>query len=161
MKKLVIAMIALMTISTQAQEGRETKRGSQNNKQKEFMQDLTPEEVATLKTKKMTLHLDLTESQQREIKKINLEMAKEQSIKRGERKKKMGQERAKPSKEERLNMMNSRLDKQIETKKQLKRVLTEQQFEKWEKKNQQQKRGLKKRGKRERGEDSGKRKRMN
>ncbi|PHR69640.1 MAG: hypothetical protein COA67_09520 [Lutibacter sp.] len=146
MRKLAFVLIALMTISTQAQE---KERKHHDGERQQFMKDLTPEEAATLRTKKMTLHLDLTESQQVEIKKVNLEMAKERSLKREERKKKMGQEKTKPSKEERLKMMNSHLDKQIETKKKMKEILNEQQYEKWEKSRVHKGRNSKKQGKRE------------
>lgn len=148
MRKLAIALIALIAINTQAQEGIIDAKGKKHgNKHKEFMQSLTPEEAASLKTKRMTLHLDLTESQQREIKKINLEMAKERSAKREERKKKMEQIKAqKPSKEERLSMMNNRLDKQIATKKKMKKVLNENQYGKWEKSRKHRAKSPKKRG---------------
>ena len=134
MKKLAFALIALIAISTQAQEkNSETEKKHRMNKQKSFIQDLTPEEAAALKTKKMTLHLDLTASQQSKINKLNLEIAKERSLKRAEREKNKGQEKAKPSKEERLSKMNSRLDKKIEMKKRFKEILSEEQYEKWEK----------------------------
>ncbi len=149
MRKLAIALIALMTISTQAQKDtNDTQKESHGNKHKAFMQDLTPEEAASLRTKKMTLQLDLTESQQRKIKKINLEIAKERNIKREERKKNKGQEKTKPSKEDRLSMINSRLDKQIEMKKKMKKILNEQQYEKWERSREHKGRNMKNRGKR-------------
>lgn len=150
MRKLAIVLIAFITINTQAQEGiNDAKKESHGNKNKEFMQDLTPEEAAALRTKKMTLQLDLTEFQQREIKKINLEMAQERSIKREKRKKKTEQIKAqRPSKEKRLNMMNIRLDKQIETKKKMKKVLNEKQYGKWEKSREHKARKMKNRGKR-------------
>ncbi len=141
-------MIALMTINTQAQkDSSETK-----NKQKSFMQDLTPEEAAALKTKKMTLQLDLTSAQQSQIMKMNIEEAKERKAKRAEREK--GKERAKLSKTERLSKMNSHLDKKIAAKKKMKSILNEQQFEKWEKSQKQKGRKMKKRGERKKGERS-------
>ena len=141
-------MIALMTISTQAQkDSREIK-----NKQKSFMQDLTPEEAAALKTKKMTLQLDLTSAQQSQIMKMNIEEAKERKAKRAEREK--GKEREKLSKTERLSKMNSHLDKKIAAKKKMKSILNEQQFEKWEKSQKQKGRKMKKRGERKKGERS-------
>ena len=153
MKKLVIVMIALMTISTQAQrDNNDSKKESRTNKQKSFMQDLTPEEVAALRTKKMTLQLDLNESQQSQIMKMNLEEAKERKAKRAEREK--GKERAKLSKAERLSKMNSHLDKKIAAKKKMKNILSEKQFEKWEKGHKQKGLKMKKRGERKKGERS-------
>ena len=156
MKKLAIALIALMTINTQAQE---RERKHQDGERKQFMKDLTPEEAAKLKTKKMTLHLDLTEAQQREIMTMNLEMAQERKAKRAEREK--GKERAKLSKSERLSKMNSHLDKKIAAKKKMKSILNEQQFEKWEKSHNQRSRKMKKRGKRKKGEISERMKKKN
>jgi hypothetical protein len=150
MKKLIIVLIALVTISTQAQK----KDGKAKSDRKEMLKDLSPEEMATLKTKKMTLRLDLNESQQREIKKINLENAKLRKSKREGRK----DVDSKPTKEERFKMMNERLDQQIATKKKMKNILNEVQYEKWEK---SLKNRSKKKGKRGKGENSEKRKMRN
>jgi len=63
MKKLVIAILVIAAISVSAQNhNMKGKRGD--------MKDLTPEQTATLQTKKMTLALDLNESQQSKIKYI-------------------------------------------------------------------------------------------
>ena len=86
------------------------------------MANLTPEEVATLKTKKMVLHLDLNDAQQDDIYKINLEQAKMRKAHMAERKaRKESGAAGKPSKEERLAMANKRLDHQIEVKAKMKR----------------------------------------
>jgi hypothetical protein len=143
MRKLAFALIALITISTQAQEMKERKSKSER---KEMFKDLSAEEAAALKTKKMTLHLDLTASQQSKINELNLEIAKERILKRAEREKNKGQERAKLSKEERLSKMNSRLDKKIEMKKRFKEILSEEQYEKWEKSTMKKSRKAKRKG---------------
>jgi len=138
MKKLIIIAIALISIQSIAQ-----KKG--NHK----MNDFTPEEIATLKTKKMTLHLDLNKSQQSKIHDIVLEDAKIRKEKMEARKaKKENESKEKPSKEERLKMMNARLDYQIAMKAKMKSILNEDQFAKWEKmhqrknhKNKQRKQG--------------------
>ena len=68
MRKLIL--LAVLAVSTQifAQEGPgpEPKRGEHMRK----MMALSPEEMATLQTKKMTLALDLNASQQEQIQKI-------------------------------------------------------------------------------------------
>ena len=145
MKKLANTLIVICTINTQAQEKSDSKRQSRGNKQKYFIQNLTPQEAATLKTKKMTLQLDLTESQQLQIQHINLEQAKERIAKKKERMKNMGKKKVKLSKDNRLNKIHSRLDKQIELKKQFKNILTDEQFEKWERSKKQKDRKIKKR----------------
>jgi hypothetical protein len=124
MKKLMLIAIALITLSATAQD--------QKNRRGDF-KDLSPEEVATLRTKQMTLHLDLTESQQAEVKPLLFEEAKHMETVRASRDKKMQDKTAqKPTKEERYAMANERLDRQIEMKKKMKTILTEDQYVKWE-----------------------------
>jgi methionine-rich copper-binding protein CopC len=104
----------------------------------EKLQDVTPEEMASLQTKKMTLQLGLNESQQKEIQKINLENAKDRKAKMEARKaQKANGTITKPSKEEQLKMMNERLDNQIEMKEKMKKILNDEQFAKWEKQQQE------------------------
>lgn len=88
------------------------------------MKDLSAEEQATLSTKKMTLALDLNEKQQAQVKEVLLA----QFEKRPQRPAK----KEELTKEERLEMMNARLDAQIEVKKQMKSILTKEQFEKFD-----------------------------
>lgn len=124
MKKLMLIAIALMTLSATAQ--------NQKNRRGEF-KDLSPEEIATLRTKQMTLHLDLTESQQAEIKPLLLEEAKYmETLKATREQRKQENTAQKPSKEERYAMANERLNRQIEMKKKMKSILNEVQYEKWE-----------------------------
>ena len=66
--------------------------------------DMSPEQLATLKTKKMALSLDLTEKQQIEVREIHLEQALLQQSKREERKSK----EEKPSADERYAAINER-----------------------------------------------------
>jgi hypothetical protein len=90
--------------------------------------DYSPEQIAELQTKKLTLLLDLTESQQTKIKSLELEMAKERELKLSQR-----EAGKKPSDEERFNNHSEMLDKQISHKKSMNAILTKDQFEKWEK----------------------------
>ena len=134
MKKLVLIAIALLALQATAQEKKREQQRKGPNEKMEMLKELTPEELATLQTKKMTLHLDLTEAQQDKIMAINLEQAKLRKSKMEARQKKMESETdEKPSKEERLKMMNEKLDHQIEMKKKMKAILNAEQFEKWEK----------------------------
>ena len=150
MKKLIVIAIALISLQGIAQERRGDHRKSDRKERSQTLKDLKPEEAATLQTKKMTLHLDLSDAQQKEIYKMNLANAKERQAKM-EAAKKMKESGEKPSKENRYSLMNERLDKQIAQKKQLKSILTEEQFEKLEKGSKRnkmkQRKQLKERGK--------------
>jgi len=150
MKKLIVIAIAFISLQGIAQERRGDHRKSDRKERPQTLKDLKPEEAATLQTKKMTLHLDLSDAQQKEIYKMNLANAKERQAKM-EAAKKMKESGEKPSKENRYSLMNERLDKQIAQKKQLKSILTKEQFEKLEKGSKRnkmkQRKQLKERGK--------------
>ncbi|RKE91998.1 hypothetical protein [Ichthyenterobacterium magnum] len=134
MKKLILIAIALVTLQVSAQDKKRDHQKGDKHERKEMLKDFSAEEIATLKTKKMTLHLDLTKAQQKEIHALNLEQAKAKKVKMAEREKKMeGKEMQKPSKDEKLKMMNERLDHQIATKQKMKTILNAEQFEKFEK----------------------------
>ena len=132
MKKLMLIAIALISLQGIAQERQREHRKGDRNERSQTLRNLSPEEAATLQTKKMTLSLDLTEAQQKEIYKINLANAKERQSKM-EAFRKMRESDKKPSKDSRYNMMNERLDNQIAQKKQLRSILSKEQFEKLEK----------------------------
>ena len=104
---------------------------SQRGPGHERMKDMSPEQIAILETKKMTLALDLNEKQQQQIQEIHLEKAIERQAHREERE----DRDSKPDADERFQMMNERLDKQIAVKDQMKDILSNEQFEKWEKLN--------------------------
>jgi hypothetical protein len=133
MKKLVIIIMALVAMQVTAQEHRKEHEKEAKKERIHKQMNFTPEEIATLQTKKMVLRLDLTEAQQREIHKINLTNAKERKAKMEAHKKmREGNNEEKPSKEDRFKMMNERLDRQIANKKDMKRILSKEQFEKFE-----------------------------
>lgn len=132
MKKLIIIAIALISIQGFAQGERKERPNRNENRQK--MMNLSAEEMATLQTKKMTLHLDLNKSQQDDIYKINLENATLRKTYMEARKaKKEAGTVQKPSKEDRLERMNARLDHKIAVKVKMKKILNEAQYAKWEK----------------------------
>lgn len=122
MKKLIVIALALVTLQVSAQEKKERiQRGA----------DFTPEEMAQLHTKKMTLELDLTKEQQEQVAALNLENAKAKKTQMEARKNRKKTDE-KPSKEEVLKMKNDRLDAQIANKQKMKRILTADQYKKWE-----------------------------
>ncbi len=118
---LVITLFVTFTINAQ-----------ENEKDNQKRSDFTPEQTATLKSKKMAIALDLNEKQQEQI--FNL------MKKQGEEKKaKMEEMRARreagerPTEEERFKMENEKLDKMSANRKEMKKILNEDQFAKWEK----------------------------
>ncbi|MFI0430510.1 hypothetical protein [Mariniflexile sp. HMF6888] len=147
MKRLIVIALALVSIQSFAQEGMKERPNREERAQR--MSDLTPEETANLRTKKMTLHLDLNEAQQKEIYAINLENAtKRKEMMDTFRAKKESDNMEKPSEEQRLAMKNAKLDHQIAMKAKMKKILNEEQFDKWEKyqaKMAQKASGMKKR----------------
>jgi protein CpxP len=131
MKRLLVIAIALISIQGIAQEARKERPNKQERSQK--MNDLTPEEAATLQTKKMVLHLDLNEKQQKDIYQLNVENASQRKAMMETRKaNKESGSMEKPSKEERLKMMNTKLDHQIAMKAKMKTILNAEQYSKWE-----------------------------
>lgn len=131
MKRLLIVAIALISIQGIAQQERKERFNHEDRPHR--MSNLTPEEAATLQTKKMALHLDLNESQQKQIHKLNLEnaIARKDMMEKIKAKKESGN-MEQPSKEERLKMMNAKLDHQIAMKAKMKTILSKEQYEKWE-----------------------------
>ena len=82
----------------------------------------------------MTLFLDLNESQQNKIQKINIENATQRKAMMEKRKaKKESGEFKKPTDEERLAMINAKLDHKIAMKVKMKNILNDEQYAKWEK----------------------------
>ncbi len=138
MKKIMLIAFALISIQAIAQERRGEHRKGERKQRTSILKDLSAEEAATLKTKKMVLQLDLTEAQQKEIHKLNLANAKERKAK-GEELKKLKESDKKLSKEDRYNMMNERLDKQIAMKRKMKSILSEEQYKRFERGAKQQK----------------------
>jgi len=143
MKKAILAMVLLIGVFAMAQREGKSNRGE--------MKDLTPEQMATLQTKKMTLALDLSEAQQKQIQALNFENAKTRKAKMEERKvKKEADEAKKPTAEERYAMQNARLDARIAQKAKLKEILSQEQYDKWEK--MAYRRGKHRKGKGKKGE---------
>ena len=129
MKKLLYLVIALLSLQAMAQDRPQQKR----HPRMESLKKLSPEQMAELQTKRLTLDLDLTDAQQKEVLKINLERSKTLKAKMDEREKKVESGEAKQLKdEERYELMNDKLDKQIEYKRQMKSILTPDQYKKWE-----------------------------
>ncbi|MET2985742.1 hypothetical protein [Aureibaculum conchae] len=122
-KKLVIGgLMALLTVGTFAQ-----------NQKREFEKPkLTPDQIAELQTKKMTLGLELNESQQKKIYKLNKENAIEREAKRKERMA-LREKGEKPTGDDLFTRKNTRLDKALAHQKEMKSILNDSQYETWKK----------------------------
>lgn len=129
MKKVIFIALLLVSSLTFAQQRGSGKMGK--NAPMNQSESFTPEQQTELKVKRMTLHLDLTAKQQEEIKKIVLENSKRQAVKRTEMQAKRAEGKT-PTVDERFDMQNQRLDNQLAMKVELKKVLTKEQFDKWE-----------------------------
>ncbi len=133
MKKALIILLAISALQVTAQEKKKELHKEGQGHRMEAMKDLTPEETATLRTKKMTLHLDLNAEQQNKIQALNLEEAKLRKSKMEEhRAMKDSDEKKTITKEDKLKMMNARLDHQIAMKQKMKSILNAEQYAKWE-----------------------------
>jgi len=132
MKKLVgltaIVILFSLTISAQRQNERQGKRA-----------DYSPEQIATLQTKKMALRLDLNENQKKEVQKLTLKYAEERQQLRATLQKNK-QDGTGLTSNERFERENMRLERQLAHKNSLKKILTDEQFEKWEATNKSNKR---------------------
>ncbi|MEM6718395.1 MAG: hypothetical protein AAF611_03670 [Bacteroidota bacterium] len=144
MKNILYALAILFTVNLAAQE--QPEHGGRNGKMKEhkkFLQSLTPTQQATLQTKKLTLALDLSEQQQQKVLALQTEVATERKAKM-EARKAMKEKGEKPTEAQRLQMMNEHLDAQIAFKKSMKKILNNEQYERWEKMQAQRSKGKKK-----------------
>jgi len=137
MKKLIVLAALVISSLTFGQDDHREKREHHKKRKMEMMKDFSPEQIATLKTKKMTLALDLTKTQQDKMHALHLESAKARKKQLKKREQLKDTEKPKLSSEERYKKMNSILDRKIEMKNKIKSILTEEQFQKWERSQKQ------------------------
>ena len=148
MKKLAsIVLVALFTLSTFAQR--------QHKKQQR--PDYTVDQIAELQTKKMTLHLDLTEQQQEEILEINKRKTVERKQKLAERKAAKETDKNLTS-DEIFAKKSAQLDKMIAHKAEMKKILSKEQFETWERSAKRKVRHIQKKRSKQNRLQKGKRK---
>ena len=144
MKNIIYALAILFTLNVAAQEGSDRKdRKEKREMKKDFMQDLTPEQQASLITKKLTLALDLSDNQQQQVLALNTNVAKTRKAKMEAHKAKK-EKGNKPTSDERYNMVNERLEVKIAYKKSMKKILSTEQYERWEKMQARKGKGKKK-----------------
>jgi hypothetical protein len=127
-KQIFMILFAFVALQISAQGPGNNPNGGKPNGKNGFFKDLSADQIATIKTKKLVLILDLSKSQETKIYDLNLNIAKTMKSKQTLKNKK-----GKPSSEERYSFIIQRLDNQIAVKKEFKSILTDEQFVKWEK----------------------------
>lgn len=120
MKKIISTLFLVLAIvfTTDAQQKRKMKK------------EMTVEQAATLAAKKMTLELDLSNTQQRKMKNLLITQITERRAFR-EQMRKAREEKKQLSSDERYERANDRLDKQLAFQKEVKSILDADQFEKF------------------------------
>ena len=123
MKTVCMALLLLFGLSA---FGQHEHRGPRHGKEAQF----SPEQRAELHTKKLTLALDLTASQQDKIQELILakeeaRLAKREAIEKSDSLSK--------GPEQRFERMSAHLDAKIAHKQEMKEILSEEQYAKWEK----------------------------
>lgn len=124
MKRIMILAILSLSLSGIAQERRE------NNRKEKV--EFTPEQRTELQVKKMTLELDLSAKQQKEISELMKKQQVKRAVTRDEMKAKR-EEMKKRNSDDKFAMRTKMLDERIAMHTEMKKVLTPEQFAKWEK----------------------------
>jgi protein CpxP len=123
MKRLFALALLIVGTTIIAQERNRKHQGNE-------MEQFTPEQKSQLMLKKMTLELDLNDSQQKEMSAIiSNNVAKKEAHK--SEMKAMKEKGVKLTNDERFAMHMKMLDEQIATKKRMEKILNAKQFEKW------------------------------
>ncbi|CAL2103498.1 Eukaryotic translation initiation factor 3 110 kDa subunit [Tenacibaculum sp. 190130A14a] len=133
MKKLVALFILMFTVSTTLLAQKKQKKD-----------DLSIDQKTELKLKHMTLKFDLTAQQQRQIKPLLAQTISDHMAMK-EKRKAMKAKKQKLTADERYEIKNSMLDKQIAFKAEMKKILNEKQYEKFEKAHARRGQKMKKR----------------
>jgi len=133
MKTWILA-IALMTgVAMNAQYGeRKMDRPHHGKERMEHRDKLTPEQRTELKAKQLTLALDLSDKQQKDVQKLiaDREVKKQALFAKYKADKDAGK---KATDEERFAMKKQRLDEQIDMKREMKKILTTEQYARFDK----------------------------
>ena len=117
----ILVLVFAFSLTTTAQKKRKDKRPK-----------LSVEQHTDLAIKKMTLALDLTEKQQKQIKPLLQAQAEKRKVAM-EKRKEMRKNKTKLTADEMYKMQSERLDDQIAMKGKIKDILNKEQFEKFEK----------------------------
>ena len=124
MKNLCIIIMVLIGVSSFAQQ----KENHRKLMKERAGMNMTAEEKAILKSKQLTLALDLTERQQEEFQKLYVDRAEDRMKMREEMKDTAEDGKLK---EEAFERMNTRLDKEIAFQQSIQKVLSPEQYKLW------------------------------
>jgi len=131
MKRMITVLFLALGLSTFAQE-----RG-------EGRKDLSNEEMATLSAKRLAMQLDLNEDQEMKLKTLyitRMETMKEGREENAEKRADMMEKREK-MREKREEMREKRENESEEMKAELQKILTADQFQKWEQLQEKRRKG--------------------
>lgn len=116
MKHLIAASALLATLNLSAQKGEH--------------QQLSPEQRATLKSKEMALHLDLSENQQQQVARLlEVEFAEARKIRESLKE-------TDKSEIDGFELRNAQLDRQLALNAEFKNILNDEQYMLWQKHQQ-------------------------
>lgn len=131
MKHIFIVLAVFTTLSLSAQRQHRTDSQKRSH---DIMKSMSAEQLATLQTKKMTLDLNLNEAQQKEMHMLQLEKHQEKLKKRQERLEKKKEQHTKDLNSDAFySKMITELDRKIVYKHNIRSILSEDQFNTWEK----------------------------
>ena len=119
--------IAFLSLNIMAQAPQQSKKRAAK---KEQFKNMSAEDLAEIQTKKIVLRLDLDDKQTDQVYNLVLEKTKARKAKMEANK---GKKREDLTSEEKTKLMNERLDAQIAFKKEMKSILSKEQYEKFEK----------------------------
>lgn len=115
-----------------------SKRGREMSPPMHKMANMSAENIATLMSKKMTLQLDLSKTQQAKVYELILETTVKKRAQKANRPEK------KPSKGQHFEMQNKMLDNKIAFNKSMKAILNDVQYTLWKQQTQKKKKKKKK-----------------
>ncbi len=138
MKKVLIALVLLVGMTSLAQEKKARSERAQ-------IEHMTSEQRNELHLKKMTLDLDLTATQQKEMSIIIAEQGTKKEARMIERKENNDVIRKQLTADEKFAEKSRMLEEQILMKERMKLVLSADQFKKWEDMKDQRNHRMKKR----------------
>ncbi|MBC9796677.1 DUF4890 domain-containing protein [Sinomicrobium weinanense] len=139
MKKLLSLAIALILVTGVMAQEKTKRRTERKMHRTERFKDFTPQQRAELRTKQMALKLDLNETQQKKVLKLNTELAEKRKA-NIEKFKKAKQTKKEWSVDERFAFINERLDARLELQHKMKDILNEDQYATWKKSSERHKR---------------------
>ncbi len=127
MKKIVVFVLLGLAFAGYAQRG--------NGERHQYRGEFTPEQQAVLKTKKMALHLDLSQDQQDKLIEVNKKWSEKRVSQREAFKAQFeGEER--PDADARYAHQLQMLDDQLAYQNDVKKILSKEQYASWKEKYQ-------------------------